>query len=390
MKKILALLVLTGMVSLSAAGRPDTEDDVYSHECTSWLVFSDLTKNNTNILHKNRDAKYRNLMPITSPADSARKWIGLGDGSAEYVGKESVCMGMNVSGLAAVVNSGEPSVEHSYPGAKMGTPAILRAVLSGCDTAAQAVEKLRAVVTERKYSHGQKGPIFFFMDMKEAEVVEVTANRCSVQRYDHGYAFRANIWHNPDMASVADNPAPGWLNSCNRELMVMRDLNRAYRANGRITTWDILEMSRDTVTPEKSPIQRTLCSKSTNSASTLEIDLAYPDVLSTGYFLIGAPRHTICVPVPVCVGKLHPVMADLRWSTAAWASFDANGFGAELPAAWLEFEKLSLADYKKAQDEARKLLAEGKRDAAVRLLNDTAWKIWEGAAKLIGLDKPGA
>lgn len=381
-------LVCTLMATCMICGASEAESEIFSHECTSWLVFHDLTQNNTHILHKNRDAKYRNLMPVKSPASSARKWIGLGDGHAEYPGRESVCMGMNASGLAAVVNSGEASVEHSDPKAKMGTPAILRAVLSACDTAAQAVEKLQTIIRERRYSHGKKGSIFFFMDTREAYIAEVTADRCSLMRYDHGYAFRANIWHNPDMASVADNTGEMWLNSCNREFMVMRDLNRAYRTRGKITTDDILEMSRDAETPEKSPIRRTLCSKSTNSASTLEIDLAYPEVLSTGYFLIGPPRHTICVPVPVCVKKFHPAMTDLRWSSAAWASFDKNGFGAEVPAAWKDFEASSLAEYKKAQTEAEKLLKDGQRDAAVKLLNDTAFAIWEKAAVLIGAENP--
>ena len=34
------------------------------HECTSWMIFSDLTGNNTNILHKNRDATARSIAVI--------------------------------------------------------------------------------------------------------------------------------------------------------------------------------------------------------------------------------------------------------------------------------------------------------------------------------------
>ena len=49
-----------------------------SHECTSWMIFSDLTKNNTNILHKSRDSSSKNVTVLSSPAGAARKWIGLG------------------------------------------------------------------------------------------------------------------------------------------------------------------------------------------------------------------------------------------------------------------------------------------------------------------------
>ncbi len=282
------------------------------HECTSWMIFSDLTGNGTNILHKNRDAKPRNLKPLRSSADSPRRWIGLGDGKSDGSGKIYVCMGINASGLAAVVNSGEATTEPSDPHGDMGTPAIVQACLAECDTAGQAVEKLRNILKSRRYSHGKRGSIFLFMDTREGYVAEVTAERCSVARYDHGYAFRANVWRNADMASVADSSIDAWLNSCNREYMVWSNLNRVRRERGRITLKDVLALSRTTATPAGSPIERTLCSKSTNSAATLEIDQQYPEVLSTGYFLVGPPHHTICIPVPVGTEKFPAEMTDLR------------------------------------------------------------------------------
>ena len=143
--------ILLGICSF-AAGVGVAGPDGIDHECTSWLVFSDLTGNATNLLHKNRDAKPRNLMPLCSGADSPRKWIGLGD-TREQPGRIYVCMGMNASGLAAVVNSGEATVEPSDPQGTMGTPAILQSCLTECDTALQAVEKEREILRTRRYSH---------------------------------------------------------------------------------------------------------------------------------------------------------------------------------------------------------------------------------------------
>ena len=80
---------------------PAVEDDPeLDHECTSWLVMRDLTGNNTNILHKNRDAHARDITLYLSPVDSPRKWIASGNGG-------STTMGLNASGLAGVMNSGE-------------------------------------------------------------------------------------------------------------------------------------------------------------------------------------------------------------------------------------------------------------------------------------------
>ena len=374
-------------ILLLVTGSGAAEADGSEHECTSWLVFADLTGNGTNLLHKNRDAKPRDLMPLASRADSPRKWIGLGNRAADAPGDISVCMGMNSSGLAAVVNSGEATVEPTGdPQTKMGTPKIIETCLAECDTASQAVEKLREILRARRYFHGRKGSIFLFMDPKEAYIAEVTAKRCSAVRFDHGYAVRANIWHNPDMAGVSDDTIGHWLNSCNREYMVIRSLNQVLRTQKRITVKDMLGISRTSAPPKDSHAPGTICSKRTNSASTLEIDLEYPDVLSTGYFLIGPPRHTVCVPVPVCVETYSPAMTDLRWSEAAWRSFDAKGFDAELPPGWQNFEADSLRSYRAAQAEARRLLASGRRGDAVRMLNDTASSIWNSARMLLQID----
>ena len=361
------------------------DSDACSHECTSWMVFDDLTKNNTFIIHKNRDAGARNILPLISRPGAERKWIGLGDRDPENPGIENVCMGLNTSGLIAIVNSGEKSFEQSDPAAKTETPAILKICLDECDTAAQAVEKLEEIRAARMYAHGESGSIFFFMDLKEGFIVDMTADRRSVVRYDHGYVVRANIWHNPDMAPAATNTIESWLDSCNREFMAISGLNRVLRANGKLTPADMLEISREAVSPEKSPIIRALCYKTTNSSSTLELDLAYPDVLSTGYFLIGPLRHTICVPVPICAEKYHPKMLDYSWSAAAWKRFEEMGYGAEVPAEWKAFEENMFKDYKAAQADAEQLLKAGQKADAVRLLNEKAAAIWEEAAGLLAL-----
>ena len=359
--------------------------DDLSHECTSWMVFGDLTKNGTLLLHKNRDAGARAITPLKSPPGAPRQWIGLGDIDPKKRDPENVCMGLNASGLAAAVNSGEKTTEPSDPDADTETPDIIKLCLARCDTAAQAVEKLEEIRRARRYAHGDKGSIFLFMDLAEGFIVDMTADRRSVARYDGNYAVRANIWHNPGMASAACGTVTSRLESCNREYMAIRGLNRALRANGEITVADAVAIARDTVLPEDSPFPRTLCYKTTNSASTLELNIDFPDVLSTGYFLIGPPRQTILVPVPVCTEAYLPEMTDLRWSSAAWNLFEANGFGAEIPRTWLTFEADALAGYKAAQAAAEDLLKAGKRAEAVKLLNDRARTIWQAAARLLDL-----
>ena len=89
-------------LALAVTGLTAAADEL-DHECTSWIIFSDLTKNNTNILHKNRDAAPRNVRVLQSEKDSPRRWIGLGNDS-------SLCMGMNEIGRASCRERVSPRV----------------------------------------------------------------------------------------------------------------------------------------------------------------------------------------------------------------------------------------------------------------------------------------
>ena len=370
--------------SLLAAGLSGAAEpaEAPEHECTSWMVFFDLTGSGRNFLHKNRDASSRNIAVLLSKPDSPRKWIGLGN-----TGKagEFVCMGMNASGLAGVMNSGEVCCENNDDPTKKGTPAILRDILEKCDTARQAVVRLEALLAAKDYWHKKRGSIFFFMDPKEGYVCEITARFCSPIRYDRGYVYRANIWHNPGLAQRSRSSVATITDSSLREYVARTFLNDRLDRNGRITPDDSLELSRTIRVPENAPGTRSVCFKSTNSSATLVIDREFPDVLSFGRFAIGHPRHGICVPVPVCVEQVDRRMADLTWSTAVWARFDKLGLEAPIPETWLDFEKNAFTEYDRYVEDARKLLKAGKKAEAAAMLNAEAAAIWQRAARLMGL-----
>lgn len=373
MKKFLLL----GAVSLACLSSMAYSDAELEHECTSWMVFNDYTGNNTNILHKNRDSPVRKVVVKVSEAGSKRKWIALGSGNTNS--------GINTSGLAGVMNSGEVSIDHATDKSKKGTPAMLRAILDNCDTAAQAVEMLKKMVEAGDYSHGKKGSIFFFMDTKEGYICEFTSKVFTSQVYKNGHAVRANIWQNPGMAQRSKNSLARHLDSSVRTYVAFSNLNEILEKNGKITAFDMFGLSRHSKMPKDSPLKRSVCFKYTNSASTLELDRQYPDVLSTGYFTVGHPRHTVYVPVPVVADKFLPGMTDNTWGAASFKRFDKIGLNEPLPEKWLEFEKTSMAKYLEAKEQARKLLDAGKRADAVKLLNDTAMEIWNEAEKVLEL-----
>ena len=378
--KGIALAGLFSSIGFTAAAADSVaeNDPELQHECTSWMVLSDLTKNNTNILHKNRDSAAKQIGVYLSEKDSPRKWIALGTNGG-------VNMGMNASGLAGVMNSGKPCINHSTDDTKKGTPSILRVILEDCDTAAQAVDKLKALLAAGDYWHKQSGSIFFFLGCKEGYVCEITAKDCTVQHVKSGFAVRANIWMNPGMQQFSRNTVKRYLNSAARMYVAYSGLNSILDAKGKIELPDIFELSRTWKMPKGSSESICICSKLTNSTASLEIDRENPDVLSTAYVTIGQPRHTVYVPVPVCTEKVLPVMQDGTWSDATWKRLKEQKLSAPIPEEWKKFETDFMVVYKKAQADARGLLKKGDRNAAIKLMNDTATAIWKDAAALMKL-----
>ncbi len=350
--------------------------------CTSWMVFKDFTKNNTNILHKNRDSKERRVAAYISPAGAKRKWVAIGT-----IGLTN--SGVNSSGLAGAMNSGEKTFDAPNPKDKKPTPALLLEILNSCDTAAQAVKKLDELVKSGDYYHSNSGSTFLFVDTKEGYICEFTTKFMSVQRYDNAYAFRANIWQNPGMAARARGTYKSYLHSSARAYIALSGLNEMMDKNGKVTIPAIAELSRVCKLPSGDYPNRSVCGKSTNSGSTIEVNIPYPDVLSTIYAAIGHPRNTVYVPIPVCAEKLLPSMGSYAWSLASFKRGDKNGFENQLPCEWMKFEADSKAKYAKAKADARKLLDNGKRAEAVKLLNATAYKIWKEAETLLKIESAG-
>ena len=121
----------------------------------------------------------------------------------------------------------------------------------------------------------------------------------------------------------ADNNPRNYINNSIRQIVVITELNKAYRTRGRITVQDSLNLTRIHETPQNDMnLTRSICFKYTNSASSFVIDRNYPDVLSTGWLCVGPPRNTVCIPVPVCVEKLDPEIAGLDFYRAARKDFD--------------------------------------------------------------------
>ena len=361
MKMMLATSAMISMTLLSANAQL-AEDPELEHECTSWMVFPDMA-GGYRILHKNRDAKPRDIAISRWSDSSKHKWIGLGSAGSPN-------MGISEKGLAIVMNSGEATFENEpAEEGRMGTPSIARYLLENTTTAAEAVAEFQKIIDRRGYTHEKRGSIFFIMDLKEGYVIECTAHHALPVRVADGIHVRANIWKNPGMAKYTRNSCKATMNSASREFQATTNLNLAVDDHGKITIEDIANISRLLGDVEAIGNERGVCGKTTNSAATLLLDEEFPDVLSAEFVTIGPPRHTAYLPVPICIEDIPADILDETWSKASFARFDKDGLEFDCTV-WKQLETDLRNDFMVASDKARQLLRDGKRDAAVEIMRN--------------------
>ena len=193
------------------------KDNSLDHECTSWMLFPELT-GGPMILHKNRDSGKKDIRLIKSDDDAKIKWLGLGD--------ENPCMGFNEKGVACVMNSGETTPEFApATEGRLTTPEILVQILGNTKNAKEALKMLTGFIENGQYTHKERGSIFFIMDTKGGYIAELTAKRVMPVVVTGNMTIRANIWHNPGMAQFSRSGIKSTMNSQSREFQAAKGLN---------------------------------------------------------------------------------------------------------------------------------------------------------------------
>ena len=350
------------------------KNDSLDHECTSWMLFPELT-GGPMILHKNRDSGKKDIRLIKSDGDAKIKWLGLGD--------ENPCMGFNEKGVACVMNSGETTPEFApAEEGRLTTPEILVQILGNTKNAKEALKMLTGFIENGQYTHKERGSIFFIMDTKGGYIAELTAKRVMPVVVTGNMTIRANIWHNPGMAQFSRSGIKSTMNSQSREFQAAKGLNEALEKKGVIELEDIWRTSRMRGTMESVMTEHGLCNKTTNSAATIAIDKDFPNMLSTMYVAIGPVGHTMYIPAPICLKEIPQDIADRSWSKAAFARRDANGLSFDSDV-WLPHEKAAMAIYRPALAKAKEAMRNRRRKDAQAILNDAFGKCCEIARKAV-------
>lgn len=376
-KKLLTLLTAAVLLPVMAGPLPSAPEEE-QHECTSWIVMPDLTGGKYMMLHKNRDsAKSKKLQLLKAHPEGKYAWISLSnrDSGAAYAG-------VNAKGLAVAMNSGDPTAFFSDKNGKY-TPYICRDTLENCATAEEAVKFIRKLVVEdRDYQHGKKGSMWFLADAKKAFIIEHDAVHFAAHEVKMHFAIRANAWHYPEMIMYSKRTLQNLTNHHRREFAVRSSMFQEGKKYKEPVTLEAIAVASRIDTIPEDPQCPPLCSKATNSGTTLRIDCEYPEILSTMVVTFGPPRYTPYLPVPYILDDFPKELTDGSFCDAVFVRWEAKR--ELLPQdKLLEFERELYKRHDEATEKARAVLKKGGSVEEVKkILGEAFRQNWEAVKKL--------
>ena len=342
--------------------------------CTSWVLRPEVTRSGMMIIQKILDERYTpHLDADIRVAPNGWRWIRIGRNN------HGASMAMNEKGVALTTNSADLNGEtRPFHGERhaMGSGELQRLVVKNCATAAEGVELVKNVARNRLfvYSSINFGTILLIADAHRAFLVEIGDGYAESYEITNGIHVAANTWRLPGGETISECDFPGVRGDRARYDCAVKSL-REKRVDGKYTVRGCFDTSRNIRRRpfvERHPfVPGNRKSKFMSLETTcFEIDAEFPAFLSCAYISLGPQRHTIYLPVPMAVRQLPDKMRDGRWGKMAYdhqAAFGPEHADLEKIAA---LEDKFLAEFTTARDQARKLLREGKKDEAVKLLND--------------------
>ena len=341
--------------------------------CTSWVIRPELSSSGRMIIQKILDLPYRNRLDADiRVAPDGRRWIRVG-----YSGGAS--MAMNEKGLAITTNCGDPNGRACVSGEERHAMSSWNLVwlVKSCATAEEAVEALKNIGRNGLFVYGMKnyGSIVLVADARRAFLFEIGDGYGEACEVTGGMHVVANAWSLPGGETVSEFGLDNIRGNRARTACAVRSLQQK-QADGKYTIRGCFDTSREIRSGKRLADRHPFVPgnrKSRNMSletTCFEIDPEFPAFLSCAYISLGPQRHMVYLPVPMAVKQLPRKMRDGSWSRMA---FDHQAaFGPEhgdLPKI-AKLEDKFLAEFTTVRAEARRLLKDGKKDEAVKLLND--------------------
>ena len=347
--------------------------------CTSWVIHPSVSASGRMLLHKCRDNKVGPLNARIVHTRHGVKWMQIGSGNGPlFVVSER--------GVASVMNEGDtmsvhhPNTDPSLKNARLSVncSVITRQVMDECDSAEDAAKRM--VHYGRNNLKSAHGNTILVADPKRAFLVDFGPGFAEAKEVTGGFAIITNCMHLPGVETVSTRDTLTLCRDRAREANVRASLQER-RVNGKYTVKGTLETSR--LRCEVPLVRKFPCRRGSLSAVCFEIDPEFPAQLTTAYVALGPPQHTIYLPTPMSIEKFPEEMTDGRWGELAYKLRSREGFDHKYLKEFTDYEARILPEHDLVREEARKLLREGKKDEAVKLLNDCYRRHYEGAWKLL-------
>ena len=355
--------------------------------CTSWVLRPEVTESGRMIIQKVLDVPYRSRLDADiRVAPNGWRWLRIGSFG------NGASMAMNEKGVAMTTNCGDRNGEaRSFKGERhaMGSGELQRLVIKNCATAAEGVEAVKRVARNRLfvYSSINFGTIILIADPHRAFLVEIGDGYAEAAEVTGGIHVVTNAWKLPGGETVSLYGLSAVRSNRAREACTVKSLQDD-RVDGKYTVQGCFDTSRKIRRAKFAEchvfVPGNRKSKNMSLESTcFELDPEFPAFLSCAYISLGPQRHTVYLPVPMAVKQLPAKMRDGRWGEMAYSHQEA--FGPEhgdLPK-MTELEDKFIAEFKSTRDRARRLLKDGKKDEAVKLLNDCFRRQYAEADRLM-------
>ena len=360
------------MKALAAFLIASTVAATVTEACTSWVIRPEASESGMMIVQKILDERYRNRLDADiRVAPNGRRWIRVG--SFKY----GASMSMNEKGVVVTSNCGDVTDIKTpfWDRDPMGNYGLQRVVMKNCSTAAEGVELVKHIMRNRRFrARPNTGYVLLVADAHRAFLVEIGDGYAEAAEVTGGMHVVVNTWMLPGGEELSVRELPGLRVNRAREACAVRLLQEK-RADGKYTLrgcFDTSRAIRGRATNQKNPFVAGKRDPKNMSLETacFEIDPEFTEYLSCTYLSLGPQRHMVYLPVPMAVRQLPDKMRDGRWAEMAYSHQEA--FGPEHG----DLEKISalenkfIVEFKTVRAEARRLLEAGRKDDAVKLLND--------------------
>jgi hypothetical protein len=277
---------------------------------------------------------------------------------------------MNEKGLMIVQNDGSSVLQSDWFPSKVNIGSIftLRYVAEHCanlDEAVAMMKKLHRLGLVRSIS------LYLLADPERGMIFEATPRHFSCSEVNFSFEVRANNYLLPGMRGSVSQKRDAFLNGANRRYAASEFLRKVVENKGKVAPFDLMQLARFCEPEiEKKYDYRSVCYKYSLASTMFVPDRQFPDYLSVTFVALGPQRHTVFLPIPMGLSAIPESLANGDWGTKAIKLSEKLPLDHhKLP----EFEAVEtrfIDEFFAAREAARKLLLTGKRQEAVKLLDE--------------------